>query len=74
MPADVSLENQKRMEWLIDNDVYDLPNHLRPDCHKKGTTYKQYMGGLIPIYLLAQLEVLCLQEEEDSPILIKQGH
>lgn len=48
MPADVSLENQKRMEWLIDNDEYDLPNHLRPDCHKKGTTYKAVYGRLYP--------------------------
>ena len=48
MPADVSSENKKRMEWLINNDEYDLPNHLRPDCHKEGTTYKAVYGRLIP--------------------------
>ena len=48
MPAEVSSENKKRMEWLINNDEYDLPNHLRPDCHKEGTTYKAVYGRLYP--------------------------
>ena len=48
LPADVSSENKKRMEWLIKNDKYDLPNHLRPDCHKEGTTYKAVYGRLHP--------------------------
>lgn len=47
-PADVSSENKRRMEWLIKNDEYDLPNHLRPDCHKEGTTYKAVYGRLHP--------------------------
>lgn len=23
-----------RIDYLFDNDLYDLPNELRPDCHK----------------------------------------
>ncbi len=48
MPAEVSSVNKKRMKWLIENDLYDLPNHLRPDCHKEGTTYKAVYGRLFP--------------------------
>ncbi|SVD19234.1 uncharacterized protein METZ01_LOCUS372088, partial [marine metagenome] len=29
-------ENQARMNWLIENDEWDLPNHLRPPCHQQG--------------------------------------
>tara|TARA_B100001057_G_scaffold482653_1_gene558376 strand:+ start:3974 stop:5311 length:1338 start_codon:yes stop_codon:yes gene_type:complete len=47
-PADVSKENKKRMEWLINNNEYDLPNHLRPVCHQNGTTYKSVYGRLHP--------------------------
>ena len=47
-PADVSKENKKRMEWLIENNKYNLPNHLRPVCHQSGTTYKSVYGRLYP--------------------------
>ncbi|MDB3962562.1 DNA cytosine methyltransferase [Paracoccaceae bacterium] len=26
--------NQQRMNFLFDNDLYDLPNFMRPDCHR----------------------------------------
>ena len=44
--AQMSEENLERMRWLIDNDEYDLPNHLRPVCHQQGTTYKANYGRM----------------------------
>ncbi|MDB3981800.1 DNA cytosine methyltransferase [Methylophilaceae bacterium] len=34
--ADYSEENIKRINYLFDHDLYDLPDHVRPDCHKDG--------------------------------------
>ena len=31
---------------LVENDEYDLPNHLRPDCHKNGHTYPAVYGRM----------------------------
>ena len=39
-------ENTKRMNWLVKNDQYDLPNRLRPDCHKNGHTYPAVYGRM----------------------------
>lgn len=39
-------ENVKRIDWLFDNDEYDLANSERPDCHKDGTTYNAVYGRL----------------------------
>ena len=36
--AEMSPLNQTRIDWLFDNDAYELPNHIRPDCHKDGHT------------------------------------
>jgi DNA (cytosine-5)-methyltransferase 1 len=37
----------ERIDYLFDNDVYDLPNELRPDCHKnKDHTYPTSYGRL----------------------------
>ena len=44
--ADLSPENAARIEWLFENDEYDTPNHLRPDCHKQGTTYNAVYGRM----------------------------
>lgn len=33
-PADVSQENVARINYLIENNVHNLPNHLRPVCHQ----------------------------------------
>ena len=41
-------ENQDRMNWLVQNDEYDLPNHLRPECHKRGHTYPAVYGRMYP--------------------------
>jgi len=42
----LSAENQVRIDFLFDNDLYDLPNEVRPDCHKSGHTYPSVYGRL----------------------------
>jgi DNA (cytosine-5)-methyltransferase 1 len=43
----VSEESQRRIDWMFENDVFDLPNRMRPDCHKtKSHTYKSVYGRL----------------------------
>ncbi len=44
--AEMSPLNQTRIDWLFDNDVYELPNHIRPDCHKDGHTYPSVYGRM----------------------------
>ena len=39
--------NLARMQWLIDNDQYNLPNGMRPKCHRDNThTYNAMYGRL----------------------------
>lgn len=45
---DLSEQNRERIEWLFDNDEYNLPNAIRPDCHKDGTTYGSAYGRMHP--------------------------
>lgn len=46
-PSVLGAENRERAEWLLENSKYDLPNHLRPDCHRAdGHTYKSMYGRL----------------------------
>jgi DNA (cytosine-5)-methyltransferase 1 len=42
----VSDRNQERIDWLFDNDEYDLELLERPDCHKAGTSYMAVYGRL----------------------------
>ena len=42
-PTLVSLE---RMQWLIDQDKYNLPNERRPRCHHGSHTYNSMYGRL----------------------------
>jgi DNA (cytosine-5)-methyltransferase 1 len=44
--AALSDENAERIAWLFKNDEHDMPNHLRPDCHKNGTTYGAVYGRM----------------------------
>jgi DNA (cytosine-5)-methyltransferase 1 len=45
--AKMSEDNIRRIEYLTDNDLYDLPNTERPDCHKEGEhSYKSMYGRL----------------------------
>lgn len=41
-------ETRDRVDFLFDNDLYDLPDHKRPDCHKNGHTYPSVYGRLHP--------------------------
>lgn len=41
-----SAENFKRMDHLLTNGLYDLPNHLRPTCHQDDHSYKSMYGRL----------------------------
>ena len=42
----LSPDNQERIEWLFDNDLWDLPDEKRPDCHKGGHTYPSVYGRM----------------------------
>jgi DNA (cytosine-5)-methyltransferase 1 len=42
----LSRENVNRIEYLFDNDAYDLPDKVRPECHKNGNTYPAVYGRL----------------------------
>jgi DNA (cytosine-5)-methyltransferase 1 len=42
----LSAENQERINHLFEHDLYDLPNKVRPDCHKNGHTYRSVYGRL----------------------------
>jgi len=46
--GDTSGENIDRINWLFDNDAYELPNHVRPVCHKDGHTYPSVYGRMRP--------------------------
>jgi len=46
-PARHSPENQRRIHYLFDHDLFDLPNHERPACHRlKDHTYKGVYGRM----------------------------
>lgn len=45
-PLEYSEENLRRIDWLFDNDAYNLPNSERPECHQDGTTYNSVYGRL----------------------------
>lgn len=47
-PASISEENQRRIDFLFDHDLFELPNEERPDCHKDGHTYPSVYGRLHP--------------------------
>jgi len=38
--------NRARIDYLFDNDLFDLPDAERPDCHKDGHTYPSVYGRL----------------------------
>lgn len=40
-------ENRQRMRYLFEHGAYDLPNELRPECHRNGDhSYKSVYGRL----------------------------
>jgi DNA (cytosine-5)-methyltransferase 1 len=38
--------NLERIDYLFENDLYDLPNDQRPFCHQNGTTYQAVYGRM----------------------------
>lgn len=46
VPPRASAENVRRMEYLIANRLYDLPNSERPACHQGSHSYKSMYGRL----------------------------
>lgn len=42
----INAANQSRIEYLFANGIYDLPDDVRPDCHKNGHTYPSVYGRL----------------------------
>lgn len=45
---EMSEENLERVNWLFNNDAYELPNHVRPVCHQDGHTYPSVYGRMRP--------------------------
>jgi DNA (cytosine-5)-methyltransferase 1 len=45
-PSIPNEDNEARIDWLFDNDAYDLPNHLRPECHHDNHSYLSMYGRL----------------------------
>ncbi len=44
--GDLSSENRKRIDFLFDNEEYDLRNEMRPLSHRNGHTYPSIYGRL----------------------------
>lgn len=45
-PSRPTSENRRRIDWLFDNDAFDLPNRLRPKCHRSDHSYRSMYGRL----------------------------
>lgn len=45
-PSKLSLENQHRVDYLQRTGAFDLPNRLRPPCHRGVHRYKSMYGRL----------------------------
>ena len=47
LAADTSADNRRRIAYLFDHDLYDLPNEQRPPCHRdKEHSYNSIYGRL----------------------------
>ncbi len=44
--ATISEENKRRIEYLLDKDIHDLPNEFRPVCHHGVHSYSAMYGRL----------------------------
>ena len=42
----LSQENETRINWLFENEEYDLPPEQRPACHRNGHTYPSVYGRM----------------------------
>jgi len=45
-PPQTMAENRERINYLFDNELYDLPDDLRPPCHRKKHSYRSMYGRL----------------------------
>ena len=45
-PSQQNSENQARIQYLIENDLHNLPDKNRPVCHQEGHTYGSVYGRL----------------------------
>jgi DNA (cytosine-5)-methyltransferase 1 len=45
-PSELSAENMARVDWLFDNDAYDLALSERPQSHRNGTSYQAVYGRM----------------------------
>lgn len=45
-PAELSPDNRRRIDYLFENNLYDLPDHMRPQCHRNGHSYPAVYGRL----------------------------
>jgi len=41
-----SESTKRRIDYLFDHDIFELPNELRPPCHTQSHTYKSVYGRL----------------------------
>jgi len=48
LTVELSDENRRRIDFLFDHDLYDLPLSERPECHQDGTSYGAVYGRLRP--------------------------
>lgn len=46
VPSRPSPENERRIAYLFEADVHELPDSLRPPCHRGGHTYPSVYGRL----------------------------
>lgn len=44
--TELSDENQRRIDWLFENDEYDLALSERPESHRNGTSYMSVYGRM----------------------------
>ncbi|THV22288.1 DNA cytosine methyltransferase [Peteryoungia ipomoeae] len=48
-PSTLSDESQRRVNWLFETNSFELPDSMRPDCHRlKQHTYKSVYGRMYP--------------------------
>jgi DNA (cytosine-5)-methyltransferase 1 len=45
-PPRANAENLRRMNYLLDHGIFDLPNSERPKCHQSAHSYKSMYGRL----------------------------
>lgn len=47
-PSSLSADNQARIDYLFENDIYELPDLERPVSHQQGNSYPSVYGRLRP--------------------------